>query len=120
VPGGKEREQKKVEETSREYEGVTNPKSDWGKEIEREGWERNARDEARAGDGDQSAACTRSIRTCPNKLYNPIFIYQSLSGTPTSSQQLTLVPAPSSRCTSSVSPLIAAWSRRVSFSCATV
>jgi len=48
--GGEEREQKKVEETSRECEGVTNPKSDWGKEIEREGWERKERCEARAGD----------------------------------------------------------------------
>ena len=50
---------------------------------------RNARDEARAGERDQSAPCTRSISTCPDKLYNPIFIYQSLSGTPTSLQHLT-------------------------------
>jgi len=61
-----------VEETSRECEGVTNPKSDWGKEIEREGWERKETCEAREGDRDQSVPCTRLIRTCSNKLHKSL------------------------------------------------
>jgi len=71
-----------VRETGRECKGVTDTKRDGGNEIEREekgrnkrdrdGYRdqsvtRNARDEARAGDRDQSVACTRAIRTCPNK-----------------------------------------------------
>jgi len=117
--GGEEREQKKVEETSRECEGVTNPKSDWGKEIEREGWERKERCEAREGGRDQSVPCTRSIRTCSNKLHKSLFICQSLSATPTGPRQLTLMPAMNSRCTSPVLPSSAALNRRVSFFCAT-
>jgi hypothetical protein len=102
--GREEREHKRVGETGRECEGVTDTKRDRGKEIEREWKERKERDEEKEVDRDQSVACTRSIRTCSNNLYKSIFMYHPLSGTPTSSRQLTLVPAPSSRCTSSVSP----------------
>ena len=76
--GWEEREHKKVEETSRECEGVTNPKRDRAKETERVGCERKDRDEDREGDRDQSVACTRSISTCSHKLYKSFFVCQSL------------------------------------------
>ena len=126
--GGTKREEKRAGETGRECEGVTERKRYREKEIEtgkggegrkgKKGEEMKERHEEREGDRDQSVACTRSIRTCSHKLYKSLFICQSLSATPTSLQQLTLVPAPSSRCTSSVSPLKAALTRHASFSCA--